>query len=119
MTNETPTPQEFFDRTATHLLKQNERSVDQEGGCMYRGPQGLRCAIGIWIPDSVYDASMEGAYAFDICGYDGMDHLRGIDLTYLEAMQLIHDTSEPDQWPRLLAEFAEREDLDSSVLDEF
>lgn len=52
--NETPTAQQVFDRTATHLLTQGEKSVDPNDVCAYRGSHGRRCAAGIWIPDGTY-----------------------------------------------------------------
>lgn len=56
------TTQEYFNDIATHLLKQNRRSEDDDGSdlCRYRGPDGLKCAIGCKIPDDIYDKSMEG-----------------------------------------------------------
>lgn len=49
------TNQEIFDTVATHLLRQNARSMGPRTdprfgtlsrGCAYRGDGGLRCAIG-------------------------------------------------------------------------
>jgi hypothetical protein len=52
--------QEIFDKTLFHLRKQKVASVNAEGGCMYRGPNGVRCAAGIHIPPEIYDPEMEG-----------------------------------------------------------
>ena len=51
--------QEFFDKTLAHLKQQGVRSV---GGarCLYRGPDGTKCAIGFHIPDELYESEMEG-----------------------------------------------------------
>lgn len=32
----------------------------EEGMCRYRTPQGLKCAVGVLIPDELYSGSMEG-----------------------------------------------------------
>lgn len=45
------------------VLEQNERSVNVQGNCMYRGPNGLKCAIGHLIPDELYSPEMEGMSA--------------------------------------------------------
>lgn len=45
--------QEIFDRTAAHLLAQGE-PASISGDCMYRTPNGLKCAVGALIPDEVY-----------------------------------------------------------------
>ena len=55
--------QAFYDKTVEHLLQQGFQSADSEGFCRYRngGPNEYgRCAIGIHIPDSLYDSRMEG-----------------------------------------------------------
>jgi hypothetical protein len=60
------TPQEIFDTVARHLFTQGERAGRRtvfhrtEFSCRYRGPNGTRCAVGIFIPDSAFDQSMEG-----------------------------------------------------------
>jgi hypothetical protein len=54
--------QEIFDTVAKHLLKQGRRATDPDGGvmCSYRGACGTKCAVGVLIPDELYDAVMEG-----------------------------------------------------------
>ncbi len=55
------TRQEIFNLAYTGLHGQGWRqSVNAEGGCMYRGPVGLKCAIGHCIDDQDYDPEMEG-----------------------------------------------------------
>jgi hypothetical protein len=55
--------QEIFDTVAKHLFTQGCRSieVDDEGeeSCLYRGPEGRICAVGVLIPDELYQGSME------------------------------------------------------------
>lgn len=53
------TPQEIFDTVANHLRKQG-RPAMSEGNCVYRGPDGTKCAIGCLIPDELYEEDMEG-----------------------------------------------------------
>lgn len=57
------TPQEAFDTVARHLFAQGRlalRDFGGEEGCVYRGDDGCKCAVGILIPDELYDPKMEG-----------------------------------------------------------
>lgn len=53
------TAQEIFNRIAEHLRTQGRPSLSEENDCLYRGPNGLRCAIGAIIPDYKYRRSFE------------------------------------------------------------
>lgn len=58
--------QQIFDKVATHLATQGKRAVSQHVdpyNCMYRSPDGGRCALGALIPDDEYDPDMEGQMA--------------------------------------------------------
>ncbi len=37
------------------------KSIGMDGVCLYRGPDGKKCAVGLFIPDSEYDPEMERA----------------------------------------------------------
>jgi hypothetical protein len=57
--------QSVFDTVVAHLRKQGKQSLSwprkaRAGRCCYRGPRGLRCAIGVLIPDEFYDKKFEG-----------------------------------------------------------
>ena len=55
--------QEAFNAAWLGLKSQGfERSADG-GLCMYRGPNGLKCALGWCIPDYMYAPEMEGCSA--------------------------------------------------------
>lgn len=46
------TPQQVFDISAAHLLKQGKRSMAPNGNdCAYRGVGGLQCAAGPFVTD--------------------------------------------------------------------
>ncbi len=53
--------QAVFNTVAKHLLTQGRQAMDSGGHCVYRGKDGLRCAIGALIPDEVYDPVIEDA----------------------------------------------------------
>lgn len=51
--------QEFFDTTVTVLRAQGGPSINEKGVCLYRGPNGRKCAAGIHITDEEYDPTMD------------------------------------------------------------
>lgn len=101
--------QEIFDKVAKHLLGQMQKSqlnigIDGESVtiCAYRGRDGLKCAIGVLIPDEKYDPIMEdAAIPLGAIGVDPFD----VDTIYmLENLQSVHDTCQPEEWKdRLMA----------------
>ena len=54
-----PSAQEVFDIVVNHLFTQGRPAYDGVQGCMYRAPDGLRCAVGVLIPDDLYDKAFE------------------------------------------------------------
>ncbi|MGQ7794436.1 hypothetical protein ACUN0C_18680 [Faunimonas sp. B44] len=51
--------QEAFDFVVRHLFKKGRPAMNQEGDCLYRAPDGTKCAVGCLIPDHLYDRSLE------------------------------------------------------------
>lgn len=52
--------QEVFDKVWEHFIKnKNPPSIMDDGRCVYRGPGGSKCAIGIFIPDDKYIPQMD------------------------------------------------------------
>lgn len=41
------------------LVTQGKPSANEEGDCLYRGPEDLKCAVGCIIPDELYKESFE------------------------------------------------------------
>ncbi len=116
------TRQEAFDTAAAHLLKQGERSSSCEvyptedvQACLYRGPNGLKCAIGALISDEHYSPSLEGEGINDhVCaaivasGYPDDNLSRAI----YARLQQVHDACDPDGWPSALRMYADRYKLE-------
>ena len=110
-----PTPQETFDTVAKHLLTQRKKSHDGFNSCLYRGPRGLKCAIGVLIPDSEYRSDFENS---------GIDWLfkKGLwpegrkryknQVELLCALQTIHDSLDISVWKGALKRFANLEHLE-------
>jgi hypothetical protein len=120
--------QMIFDRTALHLLTQNQRSANRAiGGCAYRADQTaacpIRCAVGIWIPDGLYTPACEDASALsnsvrDKIRIDGAPPT-GEELSLLRELQRIHDRSMPAAWPKRLREVARGWGLYDSIPERF
>jgi hypothetical protein len=85
-------------------LKQNERSAFSDESCSYRGPNGLKCAAGILIPDE--------EYTFD--SFEGKDWGHLVQNGYVESrfseqiieLQNIHDLERVERWKDELIKFA-------------
>jgi hypothetical protein len=115
------TPQEIFDKVATHLLTQNKRSIGFDGSvkcCRYRALDGSRCAVGCLIPDNEYSETMEGARVRKLTGVlDRLELRAHVDL--LAHLQATHDSYEPCQWRDNLRLVAIKHGLNTSVVEAF
>ena len=115
--------QEVFDTVARHLLTQKRRSyVNNEGAelCCYRGPRGLKCAVGALIPDELYSKDLEGLAVGSgpvaiVCKQLGI--VRHLNL--LADLQDLHDDVPTDRWYDRLLGLATRHRLSKKVLEEF
>lgn len=101
------TKQETFDIVVKALRKQGRRSIDISGKfCVYRGPEGRKCAVGHLIPDELYYPELECQSA------DSPQLIRilsklGHDMEFCYELQQIHDHYTPERWEEewtLLAE---------------
>ena len=88
-----PSAQEVFDLVVEHLFTQGRPAYDGNRGCMYRTHDGLRCAVGVLIPDDLYDPAFEMSKAdsviqelFDSDLADWREHTN-----LLNDLQLAHD----------------------------
>jgi hypothetical protein len=87
----------LFEKIKTHLLTQNEKSVDEDGICMYRGLNGLMCAAGCLIPDSEYNPADEETSSSDIDFFRSTFNDDENEL--IKAFQMLHDRYVPSEWP--------------------
>jgi hypothetical protein len=76
------------------------KSVNSDGECVYRGPNGARCAVGLFIPDSEYNAGMDVADSMSSDGTDietVLEHYPSVaaflplELEALQKLQSVHD----------------------------
>lgn len=78
--------QEIFDRSCAGIVAQGGPSVSKNGKCLYRGPNGRKCAAGHLIPDETYSKKMEGNSSFGV-------EIPGIEeyTTFVRELQIRHD----------------------------
>ena len=76
-----------------NLMKQGRFSSDSDGRCLYRGPEGTKCAIGSMIPDELYKKGLEGNVISDAEMHSVRDLCFGpkVDNGFLRALQNAHD----------------------------
>ena len=98
-------PQVIFDTVLDKLRVQGCASIDPNtGDCLYRGPEGRRCAAGWLIPDHLYNPNMEGKAVARLPEFRDHPHRRLLSL-----LQFAHDyalTQSQELWEermRLLA----------------
>jgi hypothetical protein len=64
------TPQEVFDKTVEFLFEQGRPALEEwtenDQICLYRGPDGTKCAVGLWMPDDAWHASINGITLDDL-----------------------------------------------------
>jgi hypothetical protein len=112
--------QDLFDTVTAHLLTQRAKALGPVEsahctlpvtGCMYRAPDGKKCAFGCIIPDSVYRPNMENNPAtFVLFGTPELAFLRPHN-DLIANLQTIHDAFEPAQWPGQLEKLAKEHGL--------
>ena len=97
------TRQEIFDLVKTHLLKQNCKSQDQNGTCVYRSPDGRMCAAGPLIQD--YSPDLEYKIVLMMptkCWKLGVaEHL-----DMVRELQIVHDKCPVETWDSELKKVA-------------
>lgn len=109
MNLQTSSAQEVFDFAVRHLLAQNRESVSTEGGCAYRGVDGLKCAAGAFLSDNEYCSWMEGKSWTQLVE-QGCVPNNHADL--IQDLQYIHDRGYPNEWRDCLLRLARRRGLE-------
>lgn len=112
------TPQETFDKGALHLLTQNQTSEDIHGICMYRNSEGLKCAGGVFIPDSKYDTNMENRNWRSLCRLYS-EALTWGDAATIMSLQIIHDCEDPVDYIDKLTTLANKQGFSTSIIQQF
>lgn len=110
--------QDILNRAVAGLASQGfTRSVDIAGGCLYRGLDGKKCALGHVMPDEKYRHSLEGSGpTMAVCEALGLDWRS--TASFLGQLQECHDhayevndlgekADRPDRMKTALRRFAE------------
>ncbi len=117
--------QEVFDKVSKHLLTQKERAVIYKNGvrffkCVYKAPNGFKCAIGCLIPDELYDPEIENEDVHNMTGLlntvmkTALGDIDYDDRQFLGSLQWIHDRVDPDYWSIYLDKFAIEHKLENN-----
>lgn len=114
--------QEIFDTVAEHLMKQYAVS-SSNGSCMYRGEDGLMCAIGCLIKDDKYtpDIEKQGVWCPAIQNVLSASGVVVEDIYLLKLLgklQAIHDKTPVKYWLNDLSIIAVDEGLNTTKLEE-
>lgn len=115
------TNQSAFDLAATHLLRQDRKSMtlsDKIQICAYRGTNNTSCAIGALIPDEAYNPKYEGhGITHNMQNYPEFAALfDGVDRNLLSALQVVHDYQQPNDWRSELEQVARRFALSPAII---
>ncbi len=68
--------------------------------CKYRGPNGEKCAVGLFIPDDKYRPSMDincENHATGIIERYRLSNIMPLDIQGMQAFQQVHDNSTPSE----------------------
>lgn len=97
--------QEAFDLMVNHLITQGRAAADDNGECLYRGPEGTKCAVGILIPDDKYTPAMENLNPYQLVEHHGLD-FGDVETGFLyDAQNRLHDIPAREPRDNFVAEF--------------
>lgn len=94
--------QEIFETVAKHLFNQGEQALSPGSGyCRYKTPDGLKCAVGILIPDEQYDEVLEEKDVSHLIAFCQADNFKTAPVVrsfkrhaaFLTDLQNVHDSS--------------------------
>lgn len=97
------TLQEIFDKSVEGLASQGFRQAMDGDSCMYRSPDGLKCAAGWLISDDEYETVVEGLAANTVFALTDFSRRA----THVNDLQQCHDYGKsPELMRSLLRRFA-------------
>lgn len=115
------TPQEIYDAALLGIRKQGRFSTDGLGVCMYRGPEGIKCAAGHVLTDEEVAVIGEGWSIID-AQHSIPEQLKP-HVSLLQELQRTHDEAAMDgdwaSWELDMTQLAKRHGLRHTPKDEF
>ena len=110
---EQATAQQVFDQVAKHMRTQMKKSYLQDGGCLYKGPNGLSCAAGCLIADDEYSPEWEGLHWSEVAHrYTG----KAAHMELISQLQEAHDFYPVIDWAKKLKQVADKFNLNTDNL---
>lgn len=115
--------QAVFDATVIHLFQQGQQAIANQI-CLYRSPNGMKCAVGVHIRDDEYSEKMENKMVINLKDANLLPSRLIPHLKLLIDLQDFHDDS--DNWrendrtfKNKLKAIAEKYRLSSTIIDEW
>lgn len=87
------TKQEVFNKVWNHIIAQGTPSLDDRGYCSYRGPNGLKCAAGIFLTDEQAIELDQGDAGWGEACYVIFPELEVLPVELINELQGVHDTA--------------------------
>lgn len=127
---ESMTQQQIFDLSAKHIMATQQKSVSDNGLCVY---SGIGCAASVFLKDDearqYCDAlNPDAAEGKPSCesGWESLVRLKLAPLEHaglITSLQITHDSAKTgeeflDSWKKKMLEIAKRHHLDNSILDQ-
>ena len=112
------TAQQIFDKVVAHLRAQGCKSMNaRRSSCVYRGPEGRKCAAGALIADEHYTPNLDASPANTVGTRDVDAALvkSGVpdDALYLvRDLQVVHDAYPVEYWEERFRQIADGRDLE-------
>lgn len=104
--------QEMFNAAYLGLAAQEFRKSYKDVFCMYRAPNGDKCAFGHCVPDELYRSAMEGELAGDVLKMIEEKDICNHFGSFANRLQCCHDdANSPDDMKSRLAAFAKAHNL--------
>ena len=91
------TEQEAFNKVWEHFVANKQPRSVKGSSCAYRGDNGTKCAVGVLIPDVLYDPNAENVLVISnsnpIIARWMQGPLNGLSGSFLWALQQAHDNN--------------------------
>lgn len=83
--------QEWFNKVWQHaIVEKNPPSV--EGYCLYRGPKGAKCFVGVLIPDDKYKPTFDrGIGMLSEVASEVFGEISSSEIRFLSDIRFVHD----------------------------
>lgn len=92
------TKESMIDHIKANFKGKSVAEIDHQ--CLYRGPNGKKCAVGLFIPDSNYnslmDSSTHGISASAVIEEYGLSSFMPLCMLGMSRLQSKHDISDPE-----------------------